>query len=156
MTLASILQKKLANRYTDDQTGGKTIQHQGWNVAFRPEAEDALSCSLWDVTLEREAPKPGGDPRAWAERVSRKATGLLEPLKLVEVDARKGVALLRSAEPTPQDPGLDYHEVELHGVNRATVRRFRGFHEAGKQREQIPFAVTYEALAKLIDGVTAE
>ena len=149
MTLANTLRKKLADHTNE-------IDHQGWHVTLRPEAQDGLSCSLWDVDLARAGAAAGGDPRAWAERISRKVTGLLEPLKLVEVDAGKQVALLRSADPTPQDPGLEYHEVELHGTAKATVRRFRGYHEAGRKREQIPFAVTYEALGLLINGITAE
>jgi len=149
-----MLRKKLAEPPVAG-SAGTVLPYDGWNVALRPDAQDALSCALWDVTVERPSWGRVGDPHAWGEQICRKVTGLLEPLKLVEVDAGKQIALLRSAEPTPHDSGLDYHEVELHGTNRATVRRFRGFHEAGKKREQIPFAVTYEALAQLIGGITA-
>jgi hypothetical protein len=156
MTLANTLQKKLAEHHTPDQPAPHVIQHQGWNVSLRPEAIDTLGCRLWDITFQRETPQAACDPRAWAERISRKVTGLLEPLRLVEVDAGKKVALLRSAEPTPGNPGLDYHEIELHGTNRAIVRRFRGFPEVGRKREHIPFTVTYDAVAKVVDGITAE
>src|SRR5579864_7978202 len=126
MTLENKLRTKLGERYALDHSPPNVVQHEGWTVSLRPEAQDALSAQLWDVTLQRDPVcQPGkadlqnGDPRAWAERISRKATGLLEPLKLVEVDAGQQVALLRSAEPTPKDPGVDYHEIELHGTHQA-------------------------------------
>jgi hypothetical protein len=154
MTLENMLRKKLADAATASQPSA-SLPHQGWTATLRPEANDALSCSLGELALDRDAPPADGDPRAWGERISRKVTGLLEPLKLLEADAARQVAVLRSSAPTPKDPGLHYYEVELHGTARATVRRFRGFHETGKKREPIPFTVTYEALAKLIDDVTA-
>ena len=156
MTLANTLQKKLAENTSPEHSAPNVIQHQGWTVTFRPEAIDTLGCQLGDVTFQRETPQDTGDARAWGERICRKVTGLLEPLKLVEVDAGTQVALLRSAEPTPANPGLDYHEMELHGTNRAIVRRYRGFQEVGRKREPIPFTVTYDALAKVVDGITAE
>lgn len=154
MTLENMLPKKLADAAAAGQAAA-AVSHQGWTARLQPEAHDALSCALGELALERDAPAADGDPRAWGERISRKVTGLLEPLKLLEADAARHVAVLRSAVPTAKDPGLHYTEVELHGTNRATVRRFRGFHEAGKKREPIPFTVTYEALAKLIDDVIA-
>jgi hypothetical protein len=155
MTLENLLRKKLGEPPPADGQA-TTLSHHGWAVTLRPEAHDALSCALDELALQRETPQEGGDVRAWAERVSRKVTGLLEPLKLLEVDASRRIALLRSAEPTPKDPGLHYHEIELHGTNRATVRRYRGFQEAGRKREQVPFTVSYEALAKLIGDMTAD
>jgi hypothetical protein len=153
MTLENMLRKKLAE--PPESGAAAVISHQGWNVALTPAAHDTLSCALHEVRLQRDT-GAAGDPGPWAERVSRTVTGLLEPLRLIEVDAPQRIALLRSAAPTPHDPGVDYYEVELHGTARARVRRFRGFHELGHQREQVPFTVTYEALAKLIGDLMAE
>src|SRR5205085_54179 len=97
-----------------------------------------------------------GDPRPWAERISRTVTGLLEPLRLIEVDAPQRIALLRSTAPTPHAPGGDYYEGDQPRTAEASVRRVRGYQEAGHKREQVPFTVTYEALAKLIGDFTAE
>jgi hypothetical protein len=159
MTLANTLRTKLAEFSYDlhDPSGSSrdTLVYEGWKVVFRPETRGAVGCALQDVTLDRVSGQPVGDTRAWAERVSRKVTGLLEPLKVVEIDAGRQVALVRSAAPTPNEAGLDYQEIELHGTAHAVVRRYRGFREAGKNREQIPFAVTFEALAQLIGGITA-
>jgi hypothetical protein len=153
MTLANMLRKKLAD--PPESGSGVVLAHQGWNVGLQPAAHDTLGCALNEVALHRETGAEG-DPRPWAERVSRTATGLLEPLRLIEVDAPRRVALLRSSAPTPHDPGVEYYEVELHGTASARLRRFRGFQELGHKREQVPFTVTYEALGKLIGDFTAE
>jgi hypothetical protein len=153
MTLENMLRKKLAE---PPESGPEVVlAHQGWNVALTPAAHDTLSCALDDVRLQRDT-GANDDPRPWAEHISRTVTGLLEALRLIEVDAPQHIALLRSAAPTPHDPGVDYYEVELHGTATARLRRFRGFQELGHKREQVPFTVTYEALAKLIGDFTSE
>jgi hypothetical protein len=153
MTLENTLRTRLAEPPPAGQQG-PTIPHGDWSVTLRPEAHDALSCSLWELAARR-AVAAGGDPRAWAERVSRTATGLLEPLRLLEVDAARRIALLRSAPPSEKDAGPHYYEVELHGTTEATVRRFRGSHDPARKREQVPFTLTYEVLGKLIGDLTA-
>src|SRR5579871_3436452 len=101
MTLENMLRKKLADPPPPDGSA-PTLAHQGWNVQVRPAASDGLGCALWELTLQRDRPA-AGDVRAWAERVSRKVTGLLEPLRLLEVDAGRQVAVLRSATPKAGD-----------------------------------------------------
>jgi hypothetical protein len=154
MTLENMLRKKLADAPAG--TAEVVINEPGWTVALRPEAHDTLGCALHQVSVQRDPQSSHGDPRAWGERLSRTATGLLEPLKLLEVDAGQNVAILRSAAPRPLDNALEYYEVHLQGSHRADVRRFRGFHEAGQKRMPVPFTVTYEALAKLIGDITAD
>jgi hypothetical protein len=155
MTLENTLRKSLAEAPPD--AGGRiAFSHEGWTVAVRPDSSDALSCSLWDLSVQRDGASAGGDVRAWAEQTAQKVTGLLEPLKVHEVDDARQVALLRSSAPTPRDPGLHYTEVELQGTRQATVRRFRGFHDTSRSREQIPFAMTHEAIAKMIGDITAD
>jgi hypothetical protein len=154
MTLENTLRTKL----TDPVPGQPevVVAHHGWAVALRPQAHDTLGCALDELRLERQGAAAGGEPRAWAERISRTVTGLLEPLKLIEVDSPRDIALLRSAAPTPGENDLRYYEVELHGTRQASVHRYRGYQEPGRKRERIPFALTYEALAKLVGDMTAE
>jgi hypothetical protein len=154
MTLENTLRKKLAEPATGEPE--VVIAHQGWTVSLRPQARDTLSSSLDEVRLEHAGAPRDGEPRPWAERISRTVTGLLEPLKLIEVDAPQHIALLRSAAPAANDSGLRYYEVELHGTARATVRRYRAYQEPGHKRERVPFTLTHEALAKLIGDMTAE
>jgi hypothetical protein len=155
MTLENTLRKKLTEP-PPENGGPVVISHQGWNVSLRPESSDAIGTSLRELSVEREGAAPAGDVRAWGERISRKVTGLLEPLAVHEVDTPRQVAILRSATPTPQDPGLHYTEVELHGTAKATVRRFRGFQDVGHPREPIPFTLTHEGLGKMIGDLTAD
>jgi hypothetical protein len=154
MTLENMLRKKLAEPGAAPPEA--VLSHRGWTVTIQPEAQDSLSCAVKELTLQRAEPVAGGDVRAWAERIAGRVTGLLEPLKIHEVDAGRHVALLRSAAPTQRDPGLHYYEVELHGTDRAAVRRYRGFREAGHKREQTSFVLPYETLAKLIDDCIAD
>ena len=47
------------------------------------EAIETLSCQLWDVILQHGDAGSRQRPARWAERISRKVTDLLEPLKLI-------------------------------------------------------------------------
>jgi hypothetical protein len=81
---------------------------------------------------------------------------LLETLKVVEVDRNRHEAVLRSEGPVQRANDLFYYEVHLQGTGAATVRRYRAFREGHGRREQIGFALTHEALAKLTADLTAE
>ena len=59
-----------------------------------------------------------------AEQVCQRVTGLLEPLRLVEVDAPRQSALLRSEQPGQRGDERFYYEVLLDGDGGATVRRY--------------------------------
>ena len=110
------------------------------------------------MRLGRAVPTAGNDPealRSWAERVAGRATGLLEPLRLVEVDGARDEALLRSEQPARRDEQLHYYEVVLRGRGEADVRRYQASHQPGSRREQVPFALTHEAVATLASDLTA-
>jgi len=154
MTLENTLKTKLADPRPPGQDS-VAVPHGNWTVSVAPQQNDAIGCSVNDLTIERAAPLPG-DQKAWAERIAKKATGLLEPLKLLEVDAGRQTTVLRSAEPTPKETGVHYYEVQLNGMTKANVRRYEGHTEPSQKREQVPFTLTYEGLAKLIGDVTDE
>src|SRR5262249_22519771 len=97
----------------------------------------------------------GNSLSAWAERVAGRVTGLLEPLKVVEVDAERGEALLRSDQPTQRGEKLFYYEVLLQNTTAASVRRYRALPGNGR-REQVAFALTKEALAKFVADLAAD
>jgi hypothetical protein len=108
---------------------------------------------VWELTLARTGNTPDGlTLRAWAEGVAKRATGLLEPLKLLEVDDARGEALLRSDSPAKKGEQVAYYEVKLFGTDRASVRRYVASRtESG--REQTAFALTHEVLAKLAGDI---
>ncbi|HEV3262814.1 MAG TPA: hypothetical protein VG013_38625 [Gemmataceae bacterium] len=128
----------------------------GWAAAVTADRSDDLGCLVWEIKLRRTAAPAAAELPAWAERVAGRVTGLLEPLKVVEVDVLLNEALLRSDQPTQRGDAVFYYEVRLNGSGEATLRRFHAFHEERKPREQILFSLTHEALAKVVGDVAAD
>jgi hypothetical protein len=156
MTLDAALLEKLANWRPDNgrQTLTEHDPASGWTAAVTAECADLVGCRLWEVHLTRSTPLAGADLRARAEAVAGRVTGLLEPLRLVEVDAERQVALLRSGPPTARGDDLFYYEVLLQGGGAASVRRYQGSCETLSRRQQISFTLTHEVLAKLVADLT--
>ncbi|HZT83072.1 MAG TPA: hypothetical protein VFA26_22780, partial [Gemmataceae bacterium] len=73
----------------------------------------------------------------------------------VEVDAARNEALLRSVEPTRRGDDAFYSELLLRGTRAAELRRYRAARPDAR-REQVAFALTHEALAKVVGDLTAE
>jgi hypothetical protein len=132
---------------------GATLPEAGWAVQLTTDKADSLSCLVWELSLTRTGAAPEGlTLKAWAEGVARRVTGLLEPLKLLEVDAARAEAVLRSEAPAKKGEQLAYYEVRLYGTDRATVRRFQASRTASA-RDQVAFALTHEVLAKLAGDI---
>jgi hypothetical protein len=153
MSLENIVLRKLAETTASSERHHVLVTEGPWTVTVTADRRDDLSSRVWVVDLERREPMTG-NVVAWADRVAKKVSGLMESLKIVEVDAAKHEALLRSSKPTQKGEDLFYYEVRLRGTSRASVRRFQGGH--GKGREQIAFAATNEAIAKLAADIAAE
>ena len=92
------------------------------------------------MTLRRSTPLAGGDAaalRAWADRIAGRARGLLEPLKVIEVDAERDEAILRSDTPAAQGEDRFYYEVHLKGTRagrRPPLPRLAGRHRPAASR----------------------
>jgi hypothetical protein len=114
-----------------------------------------LSCRLWGIDARRETPT-SGDLRAWADRIAQRVTGLLESLRVLEVDTTRDQALLRSDTPAARSVGVHYYEVALNGTNAVNLQRFQGYPNSAEKRTQLAFVVTHETLAKLLEDLTAE
>ena len=127
----------------------------GWSLALTADRHDELGSRVWELTLQRSRAPAGAKVADWAQRVADRATGLLELLQVVEVDAPAGVALLRSQEADRRGDRLSYYEVLLKYATEASVRRYQALADGGK-REQVAFALTNEALAKLVADLTAD
>jgi hypothetical protein len=131
----------------------------GWSAALTADRADQLGCLVWELTLRRANPPAAGDTealRAWADRVAARVTGLLEPLQLVEVDAPRQVAMLRSEQPARRGDELFYYEVLLQGAGEARLRRYQASYQPNQRRRQIAFALTHEAIAKVAGDLTTE
>ncbi len=143
-------------------SGRTTFNHQdaatGWSVTLTVDKTDALSCQLWDLTLAKlPAPQPfnGAELHQRAAAVAERTTGLLEPLRVIEVDVQRGEALLRSDSPTLRKEKRSHYELTLTNARRATLRRFHAANEPTSKREQVGFALTHEVLANLVEDLTA-
>ena len=124
----------------------------GWAAHLTADKADTLSCLVWELAVARTGEPPAGlTLRAWADGVAGRVTGLLEPLKVLEVDDTRGEALLRSESPAAKGERLAYYEVRLFDRSRAEVRRFAATRAGG--REQVAFALTHEVLAKLAGDI---
>ena len=156
MTLADTLLEKL-NKLSPDATVRRTLSFLDPSTATAVRLEvdmlDALGCQLWEIAVTRSpseaARLQSGGLATWARRVADEVTGLLEPLKLLEVDDLRGQALLRSESPAQRSDDLYYYEVLLHKTGAATLRRFHNTKTPGK-REQVSFVLTREALGKVV------
>src|SRR5262249_36713510 len=156
MTLDEFLLQKLADWRPDKGRQTLDVAHDGsgWKATLAADCSDQVGCRVWELSLRRD--KPSDDLRAWADRVAARTTGLLESLKLLELDTAANPAVPRSQAPARRGEGLHYYEVLLHGGGEAHVRRYQATRDGSKRREQIPFALTHEALAKLVHDLTAE
>jgi hypothetical protein len=161
MTLDETLLQKLADWRPGEGSQVLSVSHpaSGWSVALTADGSGPLGCLVWEVTLRRTPPLPGRDAPAlqsWAERIGRRATGLLEALKTIEVDANRDEAIVRSEGPALRGEGIFYYELLLRGTGEVVCRRYRATADGKDRRQQVAFALTHEALAKLARDVTAD
>lgn len=157
MTLAEILQPKLADwRPIGDgrHSWSESFPDAGWTVTITADQVDTLSCLVWELSLTRNGePAPHQTVRTWAERIATQVSGLMEPLALIEADTTLDRAFLRSVSPSQRGDKRLYYEVALTGTTQATMRRYQLGTESGAKREQVPFALTHEALAQVVSDL---
>jgi hypothetical protein len=125
----------------------------GWTVRLAADKTDTLSCLVWELTLTRTAEPPETlTLQSWAAQIADRVTGLLEPLKVHEVDETSQEAVLRSEKPARKNDDLSYYEIRLNGLTSAVVHRYAANREV-TGRTQISFALTHETIAKLAGDV---
>jgi hypothetical protein len=159
MTLDETVLRKLADWQPSRgsrQTLAVPDEGSGWAVSFAVDRHDELGSALWEFSLQRIAPTPSGVTlESWAHGVAKRVTGLLEPLRVLEIDAQRNEALLRSNEPSRRSADLFYYEVLLKGTQAANVRRYQAS-PGGGRRQQLSFVLTHEALAKFVRDLAAD
>jgi hypothetical protein len=157
MTLENMLQQKLNNWRPDNAPETLTVADEAgvWSVAVRAAAVDVVGARLWDVTFRRANTTLDANAlKTWGEKIAGRVTGLLEPLRVIEIDAQQRAALLRSDKPGQRGDAVQYYEVRLTADGTATVQRFQAAHQPETRRQQIEFTLTHDALAKLTADVT--
>jgi hypothetical protein len=157
MTLDELLLEKLAKWRPDSERQTLDVAHpeSGWTVVLTADRVDVVGCQLWEVTLKPATAPPTTDLKARAEQLAARVTGLLEPLRFVELDAARQVAMLRSNSPSQRGEGLFYYEVLLQADGTLGLRRYQASRTGETRRQQIAFALTHEALAKIVADLTA-
>jgi hypothetical protein len=162
MTLDEPLLARLAN-WQPAGAGPHTFQNAltppGWTLTLTADRAETLGCLATELTVSRrpeERPVDAAALTQWAVQTVQRATGLLEPLKLIEVDVTRAEALLRSDRPAVRGDAVEYYELLLRGEHTATLRRFRSPRTGSGKRKAVPFALTHEAIAKLAADLTAD
>ncbi len=137
------------------QTATFNLPDEGWDVALTADRVDSVGSLLTRIEATRTNPVPEDAKllEAHAQAAAGRATGLLEPLRLVELDRVGNVALLRSGAPAQRGESVLFYEVRYQGRNQVSVERIRANKSAPAGREPVPFALTNEALAKLVSDL---
>jgi hypothetical protein len=156
MTLAETLLPRLAKWRPDSdrQTLDVTDPASGWTASLTADHVEGLGCRLWELSVKPSQPASRLDLTARAAQLSGRVTGLLEPLRVVEVDAEQGLAQLRSDRPGHWGDGQFYYEVLLHTDGATQVRRYQASDKDQPRRRQVAFTLTHEAVAKLVTDLT--
>jgi hypothetical protein len=157
MTLDEVLLQKLAKWRPD--SAGQTLDVQdaeaAWTVTLNAEHVDMVGCRLREMSLRPTRETPAVDLKDRAERITSRVTGLLETLRLLEVDGTRNVALLRSDKPGQRGDERFYYEVLLEGSGALVLRRYQAPRGGESRRQQVPFTLTHEALANLVRDLIA-
>ncbi len=157
MTPADTITEALAAwqpRGTGRHNWSHALPAEGWSVNLAADRADSVGCVARELSLSRAGSTPAGlTTRNWADKIAARATGLLEPLKIVEVDDAGAEAILRSTMPSKRGSTVAYYEIVLTGTEKAVVRRFQADPKAGTPRTQVGYSLTHEVLAKLVEDV---
>jgi hypothetical protein len=153
MTLENTLLEKLSEWQPPPGRNSLHLNTAGWSITVQADRSDALGCLVWELQLQRDGTAEV-DVAAWAAATADRITGLTEPLKVIEIDASRRQAQLRSEAPLQRGTKRLYYELLLSGLGGAILKRFQ-CSDAHTAREQVPFAITHETLARLAGDVAA-
>jgi hypothetical protein len=91
---------------------------------------------------------------AWGRRLADRVTYLLEPLKVIEIDAGGGEVQVRSTSPSARADRRGFYEVRLRKQGVLRMERFL-FDDATRRRDRGPCQLTREVLERLADDIVA-
>ena len=91
MTLDETVLRKLADWHPargSRQTLAVPDEGSGWAVSLVVDRHDELSSALWELDIRRVLPRRGEVTlESWANGIASRVTGLLEPLRVLEIDS---------------------------------------------------------------------
>lgn len=115
---------------------------------------DQLSCLIHELSIRATEGQiySTDELRVKADDLCQRLSYLLEPIRVLEVDAAEGVVQARSHPPERQPERIRYYELRFATPSTLKLHRFEKRTDQG-QRQQIPLQLTYELLEKLIDDL---
>jgi hypothetical protein len=161
MTLAETLLQKLSDWRPAEEgrpSASFALPDHGWTVNVSADRVDTLSAAILEVDAVRLSPLATDivTLEAHARKAATRVTGLLEPLRLVEVDRQRDIALLRSDAPPTKGENVLFYEVLFQGRNKVTVQRFQASKKSPAAKAPVPFVLTHEVVGKLVDDLLRE
>ena len=154
MDSANRFLQALARAKTRSATSGRPMKvrlaREGAEVEMDVSDADRLGLLSTETRAVRKGVE-GADPAALtrqANEIARRVTYLQEPLALIELDGRRGRAVLRSATPRTEGTTIRYTEAVLENGRTATVRRFRT-DRGSRARKQEPANLSIETASRL-------
>ena len=134
-----------------------TVEDGPHRLTLNLSALDTVGLAFVHAGVRHDRAGPSGRRRrsaSWGERLAGRVTYLMEPLKVLEVDAGGGEVQIRSQSPTARADQRGYYEVRL--FNRGSLRMERyAFDEATRERRRVPCQLTREVLERLADDIAA-
>lgn len=147
-SLLEELVRKMAAREGGEGPVEIRRRRAGWTLRLRVADADRLGVLLDEAELTREGPgEPGGLERQ-AKGLHDELRSLGERLALLEIEAERGRAILRSTTPLLLPEAIEYDEAELEGGRRVVLRRYR-FDRGSGTRRAVPANLGAEALPRL-------
>lgn len=161
MTLRETLLPRLAEWVPvgeDRPSESFPLPEHGWTARLTAERVDTVGCRILELQLTRDNPVAENAEAltAQAKAAASRVSGLMEPLRLIEVDGVSQVAMLRSEGPPSNGDFVQYYEVRFQGRNLIRVERIKASKNPPASREAIAFALTHEVIAKLVEDLVRE
>jgi hypothetical protein len=117
------------------------------------EAVDRIGCSVWQIDLElAQQQSDFARLRKVGEHLCNQLRYLVEPLRIIEVDAMAATVQARSVQPTSTPQGPTYYELVIRDDGLRLVR-----YQAppGQSRQQVAMHLTREVLLRLVGDLVA-
>ncbi|WP_165230104.1 hypothetical protein [Aquisphaera insulae] len=133
-----------------------TAEDPGYRFTLHLQALDSVGASLDSLEFNTTDRTEWSSEalNAWGSRLAGRVTYLLEPLKVLEIDAGGGEVQLRSDAPTPRNDRRAFYEVRLFNSGLLRMERI-AFDEATRRRERTPCQLTREVLERLANDIVA-
>ena len=77
----------------------------------------------------------------------------MEQLKVIEIDRVRGIAILRSDSPKNNSDEVKYYQVNVDREQHIAIQRMKAAKSTHACREAIPFALTHEVVAKMVEDM---